>query len=369
MFTPRVCGSRVPLIFSLLLAASLPMFASGFGPVVVYQAGSGPSSVVVGDFNQDNYPDLAVTNQLSNTVSILLGAPDGTFQQSVNYNVGSSPAAIVETGEVERGQATILVVANSGSNDVSVLVSNGDGTFQPAVNYGVGTGTSPQGIAWADFNSDGNFDLAVANAAGGSNNSGNVAILFGNGDGTFQPAVNFDSGGVEPVSLAAYPFFGSIQDIVAVNHASDNVTILLNDGNGNFTVSDTFPVGTAPTNISFPAFFVTNSGSNNITQLAFSNGMFIHGKNFAVGAAPSSISSGAFNRSLYLAGLAVANQGDNTVSVFLGKQQKPHFRKPVTYPTCTAPKSVLAVDLNQDNLSDLVLACSNGVGVMINSGP
>jgi hypothetical protein len=326
----------------------------------------------------DNYPDIAVTNQLSNTVSILLGAPGGTFQQAVNYTVGSSPAAIVQACQTLGVQGSVvLATANSGSNDVSILISNGDGTFQPAVNYGVGTGTSPQGITWSDFNGDGNCDLAVANATGGSNNNGNIAILFGNGDGTFQPAVNFDSGGVEPVSLAVAPFFVSyIQDLVAVNYTSNNVSILMNDGNGNFTVSSTYAVGTAPTYIGpvsglFPSFasFVANSGSNDITELFFSNGMVVHSKNFAVGAAPSSLSDGGFNRNRYLLGLAIANQADNTVSVFLPKQHKPHFRKPVTYPTCTSPKSVVAFDLNQDNLSDLVLACSNGVGVMINSGP
>ncbi len=377
MFTPRVCGSRVPLIFSLLLAASLPMFASGFGPVIVYPAGSGPSSVVVGFFNQDNYPDIAVTNQLSNTVSILLGAPGGTFQPAVDYSVGLLPTAVAEGNESDSGGPVVLAVANSGSNDVSILVSNGDGTFQPAVNYGIGTGTSPQGIAWADFNADNNFDLAVADATGGTNNKGNIAILFGNGDGTFQPAVNFDSGGLEPVSLTVAPFFVSyIQDLAVVNQDSNNVSILMNDGNGNFTVSSTYPVGTAPTYISsasglFPSFasFVANSGSNDMTELDFNNGIVVHSKNFAVGAAPSSLSIGSFNRSRYLPGLAVANESDNTVSVFLGKQQKPNFRKPVTYSTCMSPRSVVAVDLNQDNLSDLVLACSNGVGVMINSGP
>jgi hypothetical protein len=40
-----------------------------------------------------------------------------------------------------------------------------------------------------DFNGDGHLDLAVANQ--GSNN---VSLLLGNGDGTFQAAQNFPAG-------------------------------------------------------------------------------------------------------------------------------------------------------------------------------
>ncbi|HXN23804.1 MAG TPA: VCBS repeat-containing protein [Candidatus Dormibacteraeota bacterium] len=38
------------------------------------------------------------------------------------------------------------------SNSVSVLLGNGDGTFQPTLNFPVGTG--PFSLAVADFNGD-----------------------------------------------------------------------------------------------------------------------------------------------------------------------------------------------------------------------
>src|SRR5713101_2109196 len=59
---------------------------------------------------------------------------------------------------------------------------------------------SPRAVITADFNGDGRLDLAVANA--GSND---VSILLGNGDGTFQAAQNYASGGT-PVSLAVGDF-------------------------------------------------------------------------------------------------------------------------------------------------------------------
>ena len=75
-----------------------------------------------------------------------------------------------------------LAVANGGSgvgnDDVSILLGNGDGTFDPATPATVGVGDGPGGIAVGLFDGDNFLDLAVANAA-----SDNVSILLGNGDG------------------------------------------------------------------------------------------------------------------------------------------------------------------------------------------
>src|SRR5215471_12831102 len=57
-------------------------------------------------------------------------------------------------------------------------------------------GTAPFSVAVGDFNGDGVQDLAVANF-----NSNNVSVLLGNGDGTFQAAVNFGVGNF-PASVA-----------------------------------------------------------------------------------------------------------------------------------------------------------------------
>jgi hypothetical protein len=52
---------------------------------------AGAFSVTVGDFNGDNKADLAVADVNDNTVNILLGNGNGTFQSAVSYNVGFTP--------------------------------------------------------------------------------------------------------------------------------------------------------------------------------------------------------------------------------------------------------------------------------------
>jgi hypothetical protein len=58
-------------------------------------------------------------------------------------------------------------------------------------------GSYPAAITSGDFNGDGNLDLAIANYF-----SNDVSVLLGNGDGSFAPAVNF--GGVSsPFSIVS----------------------------------------------------------------------------------------------------------------------------------------------------------------------
>ena len=96
----------------------------------------------------------------SNTVSVLLGNGDGSFQTAVNYGAGDHPHSVA-IGDLNGDGGRDLAVANYGSNTVSVLLGNGDGSFQSTVNYGADDGALS--VAIGDLNGDGDRDLAVAN--------------------------------------------------------------------------------------------------------------------------------------------------------------------------------------------------------------
>jgi hypothetical protein len=135
----------------------------------------GPFGTASGDFNGDGKLDLVVANaEAGGTVSVLIGNGDGTFQAPVSYRTGGYPPWSVAVGDFNSdGKLDLIVTGSLGGfvNTVSLLLGNGDGTFQAPVPYIVGA--DPLSVAVADLNSDGLLDVAVANA-----HSDNVSVLL-----------------------------------------------------------------------------------------------------------------------------------------------------------------------------------------------
>src|SRR5262245_29695172 len=77
--------TAVPYRPSLEALEDRALPAVAFHPAVPYGAGDGPFSVAVGDFNGDTKRDLAVANENSDNVSVLLGNGDGSFQNAATY--------------------------------------------------------------------------------------------------------------------------------------------------------------------------------------------------------------------------------------------------------------------------------------------
>jgi hypothetical protein len=157
---------------------------------------------------------------------VLLGNGDGTFQAALTYSSGGDQPASVAIGDLRGDGKVDLVVANVGLAfgniySVGVLLGNGDGTFQPVVTYDSG-GVNPISVAIADVNGDRHPDLVAANWCGDGScyqgGDGTVSVLVGNGDGKFQPAVAYDSGGRSPESVAVADLRGNgTLDLVVAN--------------------------------------------------------------------------------------------------------------------------------------------------------
>ena len=222
------------------LTATMEPQSDPFQPLPV---GTSPDSIAAGDFTGDNRLDLAVANSQDNTVSVLLGNGDGTFQPQVTYAVGTSPDAIA-VGDFNGDGRTDLAVANQYNNTVSVLLGNGDGTFQPQITYAVGN--EPDAIVAGDFNGDGRTDLAVVSQGSWPNYQGTVSVLLGNGDGTFQPQVTY-AVGASPDAIVAGDFNGDGRiDLAVANENDDTVSVLLGNGDGTFQPQVTYAVGRDP---------------------------------------------------------------------------------------------------------------------------
>jgi VCBS repeat protein/IPT/TIG domain-containing protein len=191
-----------------------------FQAPVNYATGAGPGALIAADLNGDDKLDLVIANGGDNKISVLLGNGDGTFQSQVTYGTGLSPASVITAdfngdGKLDLAIANIGLVGEPG-NTVSILLGNGDGTFQPAVNYL--TNDFPRQLVAGDFNGDDKLDLAAITGPGPT---GAISVLLGNGDGTFRPHTDYATPvGANAVATADFNADGLL-DFAAVHDSSD----------------------------------------------------------------------------------------------------------------------------------------------------
>jgi hypothetical protein len=242
-----VVGSQSGSTFGVILnngggnfSAVEPLTATGL---------SDTQSVVIGDFNGDGHPDIAVASDdagTSNNVAIFLNSPSGNGTFTL-HQVVSVPHSLISsiTAFNAGGNFTDLAVSDAGASAVTILNNDGSGNF--TVNpqeYAVGA--EPVTITTGKFDSSGHDDLVTANEAGGS-----VSVLLGNGDGTFQPTA------VNTAVAAAAPGGGPLKVRVA-NVNSDNLNdlicllspgssgdaeVLLGNGDGTFHIGNIISTG------------------------------------------------------------------------------------------------------------------------------
>ena len=206
-----------------------------FSPAANYAVGAGPQAVVSGYFNNDTVLDLAVANASSDTMSVLLGNGDGTFQAAHEFGTGAGPHSVA-VGDIDGDGKLDLATANA--YDVSVLLGNGEGGFGDPTS--IDLGLSLASLAVGDFNADGRLDLGVTSNVGVpsydyygyyyTSYEGRATVLLGNGadPGLFSDSWTVTLGGGFHNSAAVADFNrDGNDDFATVNSDYGWATVLL----------------------------------------------------------------------------------------------------------------------------------------------
>jgi hypothetical protein len=212
--------------------------SGSFAAKVDFATGESPFDVAIGDIDGDGKPDLVVSNWFSNSVSVLRNTStpgsitSGSFAAKVDFTTGSSPYGIA-IGDIDGDGKPDLVVSNNNSDAVSIFrntSSSGSitsGSFAAKVDFA--TGVYPIGIAISDIDGDGKPDLIVTNWNGKTvsvfrNTSSSGSIT----PGSLAAKVDFATG-LTPYGIAIGDLDGDGKpDLVATNANNNTVSVFWN---------------------------------------------------------------------------------------------------------------------------------------------
>jgi type II secretory pathway component GspD/PulD (secretin) len=385
LLPPLVAFGGGSTIFFSTLASAQANFSQTYSAVhsaqrLLLRAQDGkPATFFLGDHFPITLSLLSAN--LGNTVP---GIPTRT-----DLPTGKAPSAVI-TASLRGNGLTDLIAANQTDGTITVYLGNGDGTFTRQV-PDIKVGTAPVALVADDFDGDGKIDVAVVNQ--GDNT---VSVLFGDGTGAFPGSTAFPTNeilatGTTPSAIVAGDFNSDGHFDLAVTNFGDNtITVFLNDtaGTGTFTaVTPATPTGKGPhalASVDFdgdgiPDLAVVNQTDNTVSVFLGHDGGAGHGDGtfiekspspYTTGLAPFGIAIADFNAD-GIQDLAVTNQNSNTVSVFLGNKAGTGtgdgtFQAKLDSPTGGGPTAIVSGAFAAGTL-DLIVAnfADNTVSVLI----
>ncbi len=348
----------VLVTLALLFCAPAPVPAGYFfDAAAAFGAGYRPVYLLAGDLDLDGITDLVVNNYYGNSVCVLPGRGDGTFQSAIFTGVGGNcfGGAI---GDLDEDGIPDMVVNHDDYWGITILLGNGDGSFTSGEVYEP-QGVNPANMVLGDLDGDGHLDLAVANIF-----SDDISIHLGPGDGTLEFAGNVATGDFPIGILLAHLDGDDLPDLLTANMHDNTVSVLLNAGSGSFAPQVVYDAGIYPYSIALgdlngdghPDLAVGHDQGDTVVILdGNGDGTFGGPREFPAGAYPNDVALGDLDGDGLL-DLATTSRGavpgsGNGVTV-LRATGDGSFSEPLAPAAAGQAELVLLADLNRDGLLD-----------------
>jgi hypothetical protein len=362
-----------------ITSANPPLFRS---PILSATGGNSSFGLVIDNFTSLPMPDVAINNVDDRTVSVLLGTGAGSFTPAGGSPIDmgphpNGPVSVTSEDFNGDGKKDLAVAIDIGR--LKVFLGNGNGTFEPAPGSPFPIADEGWSIAAGDLNGDGDTDLAIA-----SYFSDLVSVMLGDGKGGFAQAAGSPiATGKGAISLAIGQFTDFPKsDLVAVNRESNDLSVLLGSGTGQFGPGPDSPVAVSSSPNSVTVGDMNRDGDEDLVVtrqdtgqvsilLGNGSGSFSEapGSPHPVGANPDSVKVGDLDQDGRLDIVSIGQKANN-VNVLLnggGGNYSPAQGSP--FPAGPNPSYVEIADLNDDGKSDLGVASYRGkFAVLFNNG-
>ncbi|HEX3879049.1 MAG TPA: VCBS repeat-containing protein, partial [Bryobacteraceae bacterium] len=198
-----------------------------------------PHGVVAGDFTGRGAIDLMIDSWGHNQIELLRGDGHGSFAPGQFFDVGKRPYQRLRAADLNGDGRPDIVTTNLDGNSVTVLLGQPNGGFREAAGSPFATAPAPWEVSIADVNRDGKPDLIIipydrdAKTRGGESN---VTVLVGDGRGGFMPLSGspFSLGScAQPTAGVATDLsHGSLLDIAVTCFNSSQLALLTPKGKG-----------------------------------------------------------------------------------------------------------------------------------------
>jgi FG-GAP-like repeat/RTX calcium-binding nonapeptide repeat (4 copies)/FG-GAP repeat len=342
-----------------------------------------PNLLAVGDINGDGFPDVVSANygigpamgppvKVSNypgSINVMLNDGDGRMVLSQYIPDAYGPDGVVEADFTGDGFKDLAVI-NHFNGQLEVFQGYGNGSFNTTASFTTYVGNHPVSIAVGDLNGDGTPDIVVASYGTASTNSkagtsGQITILLNEGNFNFTPASGSPIADAYGPSAVTISSFGNVAATLGPDAGQTVVDIAYTD---RLTYSEDVAIGGTG---------ATLQGDGSVKVL-FGNGdgTFLPAESITVGVGPGAVVAADFNGNAAgnFMDLAVLNETSDSLTILAGNADGTFFTEqvydflyypdtgnPPTKPNAldSSPIGIGVADMNGDGFPDVLVTYAN----------
>lgn len=383
-------STSIPFIVTAINADTKNITAESFAGAKYFStSGGGPRSLITEDLDNDGKPEIIVTNQASNQVSIFRNKSTSTYDSfpAPSLFAGGTGTFGLATGDLNGDGKKEIVISNmngGSSSSISVFPNTStDSTITFATKFDSTVGDGVVSVVIRDVNNDGKADILAI--------SGNSALIHyflntgSNGNFGFAAAktINLIPFRADYINMTDINGDGKV-DIVTTfsNGGNSGIRILQNTSdsiNVSFGISKNYQIGSALPLKTITADIDADGKPDLAFGFAGSPNIYLY-KNSSTNDSikldsllmlPTTANPGSFSFA-DLDGdgkpeLLVPNRDSNSVAVYPNRSTANGFlfSNKINFSVSTDPASVYGSDINGDGMPEIITANNQSGNIAI----